>query len=165
MIQQLPVQAVLTTLRNTQLLHVVKMTLETLKTIAILLEVKKTIQKREIWVSYWYFLRYLSEVKTHKLSLVSKWNLIVNILEITVDRSCCHPFTGSSACPAEYGDFEVVTTETYTKYYTRCQGELCNDGPGDNSDDADNGGKFIFKNIFFLNDKLVQSQIKWSIVM
>ena len=70
-------------------------------------------------------------------------------LGITVDRSCCHPFTGSSACPEEYGDFEVVITDTYTKYFTRCQGDLCNDGPGDNSDDSDNGGKFIFYDIYF----------------
>ena len=61
---------------------------------------------------------------------------------------------GSSACPGDYGDFEVVITDEYTIYYTRCQGELCNDGPGDNSDDADNGGKLIFNNINFSNDNL-----------
>ena len=59
-----------------------------------------------------------------------------------MDRSCCHPTDTSSACPTG-ADFQMVTTETYTKYFTRCQGELCNDGPGDNSEDADNGGKLF----------------------
>ena len=58
-----------------------------------------------------------------------------------MDRSCCHPFEGSSACPAG-ADFQIVTTDVYTKYFTRCQGDLCNNGKGDNSDDADNGGKY-----------------------
>ena len=62
-----------------------------------------------------------------------------NTLEITVDRSCCHPSEANAACPADYADFEVVTTDTYTKYFTRCQGDLCNDGPGDIRDDSDNG--------------------------
>ena len=60
-----------------------------------------------------------------------------------MDRSCCHPSEMNSACPIG-ADFQVVTTDVYTKYFTRCQGDLCNDGPGDNSDDADNGGKYLF---------------------
>ena len=63
-----------------------------------------------------------------------------------MDRSCCHPTDTSSACPTG-ADFQVVQTETYTKYFTRCQGELCNDGPGDNSEDADNGGKLCSSSI------------------
>lgn len=61
-------------------------------------------------------------------------------LEITVDRSCCAVTESSSVCRSDFADFEVVTTDTYTQYFTRCKDELCNDGPGDNSDDADNGG-------------------------
>ena len=61
---------------------------------------------------------------------------------VTVDRSCCHPTELNSICPIG-DDFQVVTTDVYTKYLTRCQGDLCNDGPGDNSDDADNGGKYL----------------------
>ena len=58
-----------------------------------------------------------------------------------MDRSCCYPFEGSSARPSGE-DFQVVTTDVYTKYFTRCQGDMCNLGKGDNSDDADNGGKY-----------------------
>ena len=61
-----------------------------------------------------------------------------------MDRSCCAVTEGSSACPTG-ADFQVVETEEYTKYFTRCQEDLCNDGPGDNSDDADNGGTYYIK--------------------
>jgi len=61
-------------------------------------------------------------------------------IKIELDRSCCHPTESSASCPSNSPDFDVVITDTYTKYFTRCQGDLCNDGPGDNSDDADNGG-------------------------
>ena len=53
-----------------------------------------------------------------------------NTLEITLDRSCCHPTESNAACPADYSDIEVVKTDTYTKYFTRCKDDLCNDGPG-----------------------------------
>ena len=59
-----------------------------------------------------------------------------------MDRSCCHPFDGSAACPAG-ADFQVDdrgSSEGYIIYYTRCQSDHCNNGKGDNSDDADNGG-------------------------
>ena len=61
-----------------------------------------------------------------------------------MDRSCCYPFDGSSACPVG-DDFQVHITDEYTIYYTRCKEELCNNGKGDNSEDADNGGMFNTK--------------------
>ena len=63
-------------------------------------------------------------------------------LAIQVERSCCHPAEFSSACPLG-ADFQVEINDVYTKYFTRCKADLCNDGPGDNSEDADNGGKFL----------------------
>lgn len=60
-------------------------------------------------------------------------------LEITLDRSCCRPHDGSSACPTG-SDFQIVQNDQYTKYFTRCKGDFCNSGNGDDSDDANNGG-------------------------
>ena len=66
-------------------------------------------------------------------------NLSSVTVEVQLDRSCCYPFDGSSACPVGE-DFQVDVTDEYTIYYTRCKEELCNNGKGDNSEDADNGG-------------------------
>ena len=75
--------------------------------------------------------------------IISSIYCFLNTLEIELDRSCCHPTESSASCPSNSPDFDVVITDTYTKYFTRCQGDLCNDGPGDNSDDADNGGEIF----------------------
>ena len=46
--------------------------------------------------------------------------------------TCCKDGAQGAMCGCD----EITDKNSFL----RCQGELCNDGPGDNSDDADNGG-------------------------